>query len=106
MGQERANARHFFGIAAEQHLYNLLTRYAELEVLPAAMKQGIAIMTYSPLSGGRLTRAGFASMQEADAAGKLDEAAKALEVKLTAENLKQLDEIFPAMGAAPEAYAW
>ena len=158
MGQERANARHFFGIAAEEHLYNLMTRHAELEVLPAAKKQGIAIMPYSPLAGGRLTRAGLASMKQADEAGKLDEAgkrilaqlkryeefchdigvtqeeaglawlirspyvtcpiigaseasqiessAKALEVKLTAENLKQLDEIFPPMGEAPETYAW
>ena len=158
MGQERANQRHFFGIAAEEHLYNLMTRHAELEVLPAAKKQGIAIMTYSPLAGGRLTRAGLAAMKQADEAGKLDEAGKrtleqlkryeefckdigvtqeeaglawlirnpyvtcpiigaseagqiessvkALEVKLTVENLKQLDEIFPPMGAAPEAYAW
>jgi len=158
MGQERANQRHFFGIAAEEHLYNLMSRHAELEVLPAARKQGIAIMPYSPLAGGKLTRAGLAAMKQADEAGKLDEAgkrtlaqlkryeefchdigvtqeeaglawlirnpyvtcpiigaseasqiessAKALEVKLTEENLKQLDEIFPAMGEAPEAYAW
>lgn len=39
-------------------------------------------------------------------AEQIESSAKALEVKLTAENLKQLDEIFPAMGAAPEAYAW
>ena len=35
--------------------------------------------------------------------GQLD---RQLEVKLTEENLKQLDEIFPPMGEAPEAYAW
>lgn len=158
MGQERANQRHFFGITAEEHLYNLLTRQAELEVLPAAQKQGIAIMTYSPLAGGRLTRAGLASMKQADEAGKLDEtgkrtleqlkrfeafckdtgvtqeeaalawlarnpgvtcpiigasdasqiesSVKALDVKLTPEILRQLDEIFPPVGAAPESYAW
>lgn len=158
MGQEKANQRHFFGIAAEEHLYNLLTRQAELEVLPAAEKQGIAIMTYSPLAGGRLTRAGLTNMKQADADGKLDgngkrtlvkllryeefckdlgvtqeeaglawqirnpyvtcliigaseadqieSSCKALYVKLTEENLKQLDNIFPPVGAAPEAYAW
>ncbi len=158
MGQERANQRHFFGITAEEHLYNLLTRHAELEVLPAAKKQGIAIMTYSPLAGGRLTRAGLSAMKQADEAGKLDAAGKrtleqlkryeafckdigvtqeeaalawlarnpdvtcpiigasdasqiessckALEVKMTPEICKQLDDIFPPMGAAPETYAW
>lgn len=158
MGQEMANQRHFFGIVAEEHLYNLLTRQAELEVLPAARKQGIAIMTYSPLAGGRLTRVGLANLKKAEAAGSLDEKAKALlcqlkryeefckdlgvtqeeaglawqlrnpyvtcpiigaseasqiessckalDVKMTAEVLKQLDSIFPPVGEAPEAYAW
>ncbi|MBE5815409.1 MAG: aldo/keto reductase [Clostridiales bacterium] len=158
MGQEKANQRHFFGIAAEQHLYNLLTRQAELEVLPAAKKQGIAIMTWSPLAGGRLTAAGFESMKARNEAGQLtpaqqktleqlkqfdtfckdlgvaqevaglawqvrnpyvtcpligvncaeqiESSVKALEVKLTPEAMRQLDEIFPRMGEAPEAYAW
>lgn len=158
MGQEMANQRHFFGIVAEEHLYNLLTRQAELEVLPAARKQGIAIMTYSPLAGGRLTRVGLANLKKAEAAGSLDEkgkallcqlkryeefckdlgvtqeeaglawqlrnpyvtcpiigaseasqiesSCKALDVKMTAEVLKQLDSIFPPVGEAPEAYAW
>lgn len=74
MGQEKANQRHFFGIAAEQHLYNLLTRQAELEVLPAAKRQGIAIITYSPLSGGMLTRAGLQMMKDREAKGELNEA--------------------------------
>ena len=158
MGQEKANQRHFFGIAAEEHLYNLLTRQAELEVLPAAKKQGIAIMTYSPLAGGRLTKAGFENMKAQDEAGKLNPAqkkvfeqlkqfevfckdlgvdqevaglawqvrnpyvtcpligvsraeqiessCKALEVKMTPEAMRQLDEIFPRVGEAPESYAW
>ena len=158
MGQEKANQRHFFGIAAEQHLYNLLTRQAELEVLPAAKKQGIAIMTWSPLAGGRLTKAGFENMKAQDEAGKLNPAqkkvfeqlkqfevfckdlgvdqevaglawqvnnpyvtcpligvsraeqiessCKALEVKMTPEAMRQLDEIFPRVGEAPESYAW
>ena len=42
----------------------------------------------------------------ASEASQIESSAKALEVKLTEENLKQLDEIFPAMGEAPEAYAW
>jgi aryl-alcohol dehydrogenase-like predicted oxidoreductase len=39
--------------------------------------------------------------------GQLDEAVKALSLKLTDEITKQLEEIFPGPGgAAPEAYAW
>jgi len=52
--QYEAKNRHFFGIIAEQHKYNLNCRLPELEVLPAARDMGIAMMTYSPLSGGFL----------------------------------------------------
>ena len=158
MGQERANQRHFFGIAAEQHLYNLMTRNAEQEVMPAAKRQGIAFIPYSPLAGGKLTQAGLARLEAQAAAGKLtqdqakeleqlklyetfckdfgvsqeevglawlirnpdvtcpiigvsraeriESAVRALDVKLNDEALRQLDEIFPPVGAAPEAYAW
>jgi aryl-alcohol dehydrogenase-like predicted oxidoreductase len=38
---------------------------------------------------------------------QLDVALRALEIKLDAEAMKKLDEIFPGPGgAAPEAYAW
>jgi aryl-alcohol dehydrogenase-like predicted oxidoreductase len=37
---------------------------------------------------------------------QLDEAAKALKIKLDAKTLKKLDEIFPGPGQAPEGYAW
>ncbi|HXB98506.1 MAG TPA: aldo/keto reductase [bacterium] len=38
--------------------------------------------------------------------GQVDTAAAALKIKLSAEQLKKLDEIFPSRGPAPEAYAW
>jgi len=38
--------------------------------------------------------------------GQVDTAAAALKIKLSAEQLKKLDEIFPSQGRAPEAYAW
>src|SRR3954470_21679330 len=34
--QEAARSRHFLGLISEQSRYNLMTRWAELEVLPAA----------------------------------------------------------------------
>ena len=39
----------------EQTQYNLLSRYPELEVIPAAHDLGIGILAYMPLGGGLLT---------------------------------------------------
>ncbi|MEU8588279.1 aldo/keto reductase [Streptomyces sp. NPDC048664] len=52
--QEAARSRHFLGLASEQCVYNLATRYAELEVLPAARAYGIGVLVWSPLHGGLL----------------------------------------------------
>ncbi len=103
MGQEKANQRHFFGIAAEEHLYNLLTRQAEQEVLPAALKQGIGIMTWSPLSGGRLTRLGYERMKEQNAIGKLSP-----EQQKLFQQQKRYNEFCDDIGVTPEnlGLAW
>lgn len=42
-------------IAALQPMYNLVKRQAEVELIPMAVDQGIAIFPYSPLGGGLLT---------------------------------------------------
>ncbi|WP_433824571.1 aldo/keto reductase [Actinoplanes sp. CA-015351] len=55
--QAAADRRHFLGIVSEQCKYNLLTRHAELEVLPAAAELGIGILPYSPLHFGALSGA-------------------------------------------------
>jgi NDP-hexose 2,3-enoyl reductase len=55
--QATANARHFLGLVSEQCIYNLLTRYVELEVVPAAIAHGIGIIPWSPLEGGLLSGA-------------------------------------------------
>lgn len=49
-----AAARHFLGLVAEQGLYNLRTRMAELEVLPACKSMGLGFFPWSPLSAGLL----------------------------------------------------
>ncbi|BCY10460.1 aldo/keto reductase [Actinoplanes sp. L3-i22] len=56
-GQAAAERRHHLGIVSEQVKYNLLTRHAELEVLPAAAELGIGILPYSPLHFGALSGA-------------------------------------------------
>ncbi|SFK95624.1 Predicted oxidoreductase [Paenibacillus sp. 1_12] len=52
--QEAARKRNFMGLVNEQHRYNLFCRIPELEVLPAAMDQGIGITIWSPLVRGLL----------------------------------------------------
>jgi aryl-alcohol dehydrogenase-like predicted oxidoreductase len=53
--QMQALQRGFLGLISEQTQYNLLSRYPELEVIPAAYDLGIGILAYMPLGGGLLT---------------------------------------------------
>lgn len=53
--QTIAHHRGQIGIVSEQAQYNLLSRYPELEVIPAAEEFGIGIMVYMPVAGGLLT---------------------------------------------------
>jgi NDP-hexose 2,3-enoyl reductase len=55
--QEAAKDRHFLGLVSEQSIYNLLNRWIELEVLPAAREYGIGVIPWSPLNGGLLSGA-------------------------------------------------
>jgi NDP-hexose 2,3-enoyl reductase len=52
--QECARRRGLPGLASEQCVYNLVTRYAELELLPAAAAYGVGVLVWSPLHGGLL----------------------------------------------------
>ncbi|MFE3170637.1 aldo/keto reductase [Amycolatopsis sp. NPDC059090] len=52
--QEAALRRNSLGLVAEQCLYNLFTRHAELEVIPAARAYGLGVVVWSPLHGGLL----------------------------------------------------
>ena len=51
---ERQKNRDYLGLVSEQHSYNLTTREAELEVIPACEEYGLAFTPYGPLSGGML----------------------------------------------------
>jgi NDP-hexose C3-ketoreductase / dTDP-4-oxo-2-deoxy-alpha-D-pentos-2-ene 2,3-reductase len=92
--QEAARARHFLGLVSEQSIYNLLTRWVELEVLPAARHYGIGVIPWSPLHGGLLSGAlrkereggGSRSLtgRSADAIGRHRDAIEAYE-KLAAD---------------------
>ncbi|MEU5029126.1 aldo/keto reductase [Streptomyces milbemycinicus] len=55
LAQEAARSRHFLGLVSEQSIYNLMSRWAELEVLPAARHYGLGVIPWSPLHGGVLS---------------------------------------------------
>jgi aryl-alcohol dehydrogenase-like predicted oxidoreductase len=164
--QEQARRHLTMGLVSEQSIYNLLTRWVELEVLPAARDYGIGLIPWSPLNGGllggvlrkqregggsrsnsgRSAQALEANRERIEAYEKLcadrgedpanvglawllhqdgvtapiigprtveqlDNSLRAVEIKLDADVLARLDELFPPPGPrgvhpAPEAYAW
>lgn len=59
---EMAKARHFLGLVSEQSVYSLRNRHIELEVIPASVAYGMAVLPWSPLGGGML--AGIYSADE------------------------------------------
>ncbi|WP_020521596.1 aldo/keto reductase [Catelliglobosispora koreensis] len=52
--QEEAIRRNLLGLVSEQPIYNMITRLPELEVIPAAVHYGIAVIPWSPLQRGLL----------------------------------------------------
>ncbi|MDQ3827137.1 MAG: aldo/keto reductase, partial [Actinomycetota bacterium] len=77
--QEAARQQQVLGLVCEQSLYNLLNRWVELEVLPAARHYGIGVIPWSPLQGGLLSgvlrkqREGSGSRSTSDfSAGRLE----------------------------------
>jgi len=52
--QESALRRNMLGLVSEQSLYNLFSRWVELEVLPAARHYGLGVIPWSPLHAGLL----------------------------------------------------
>jgi aryl-alcohol dehydrogenase-like predicted oxidoreductase len=53
-----------------QPMYNLIKRQAEVEILPLALDQGLAVLPYNPLGGGVLTGK---YLDQGAARGRLDE---------------------------------
>ncbi len=50
-----ADKRSWAPLACIQPMYNLVKRQAEVEILPQARSEGLAVFPYSPLGGGLLT---------------------------------------------------
>ena len=87
LAQAAAQTRHSFGLVSEQHKYNLLCRWPELEVLPAARHLGIGVLAYSPLASGML---GGAALRGGDRSRR---ARQAQQHPPDAQTLRRLEEL-------------
>lgn len=79
---EAAKNRRFLGLVSEQSLYNLRSRMAEIEQLPACESYGLGFIPWSPLAGGALGGA----LQKATVGRKASEQAQ-----------KTIDELRPQL---------
>ena len=65
-----AALRNFEPLVSAQHLYNLLRRDIEREILPACADQGLGMICWSPLASGMLTGK-YRNMSEPDAKSRI-----------------------------------
>jgi diketogulonate reductase-like aldo/keto reductase len=108
-------------VAADQVLYHLGKRGLEARLLPWCAERGVTVMAYSPLAQGRLRRRrglagvarrhgvtpsrvavawtlrlpGIVSIPKASSPDHVRDNAAALDLKLTSEDLAELDAAFP-----------
>lgn len=96
---ERALARGRLGLVAEQSLYNLIERRAELEVIPAAREYGLGVIAWSPLAGGLLAGA------PEEPGGRRNSAAIRQAGEARAEQLVRFNSLCAGLGESPSAVA-
>lgn len=87
-----------------QNQYNLLYREEEREMLPLCVDQGVAVIPWSPLARGRLTR----SWEAQTARSETDEFGRALYRSQDREIVERVVEVARARGVPPAqvALAW
>lgn len=104
--QEAAQARHFLGLVSEQSLYNLASRWVELEVLPAARHYGIGLIPWSPLLGGLL--GGVIRKQQAGEASRSNSGRAAEVLAERRDQIEAYEKLAADLGADPAdlALAW
>jgi len=104
--QEAARRRGFGGLVSEQSVYNLLTRWVELEVLPAARSYGLGLIPWSPLHGGLLAGVLRKQREGGGSRGNTGRAAAALEANR--ERIEDYEKLCADLGenAANVGLAW
>ncbi|MDK1378361.1 aldo/keto reductase [Sinorhizobium sp. 6-70] len=111
-------------VAANQVLYNLARRGIEYDLLPWCRDRSVPVMAYSPLDEGRLlhnaglihiakahqatpaqvalaflkSRPGVISIPKTGSADRARENRDAMDIHFTAQNLAELDRLFPPPG--------
>ncbi|NJC72851.1 aldo/keto reductase [Planosporangium thailandense] len=104
--QESAARRHFLGLVSEQCIYNLLTRFVELEVVPAAIEYGIGIIPWSPLHGGLLS--GALRKQREGTGARSAEGRSSQDLEAHREAIEAYEKLAAELGHDPAdvALAW
>ncbi|MFL6121826.1 aldo/keto reductase [Actinophytocola sp.] len=104
--QEAARSRHFLGLVSEQSLYNLASRWVELEVLPAARHYGIGLIPWSPLYGGLL--GGVLRKQREGATVRSNSGRAAQVLEAGRDRIEAYEKLAVDLGADPAnvALAW
>jgi aryl-alcohol dehydrogenase-like predicted oxidoreductase len=98
--QWTARERRLERFRTEQPPYSLLTRSIELDVLPAAQRHGMGILTYSPLSGGWLS--GSWSADSSPTSPARQRLAKRFDMSLP-ENQRKLEAVQQLQQVADDA---
>ena len=98
--QMAAKQRGFMGFVTEQTMYNLLCRWAELEVLPAAQDMGIGVIPYMPLAGGILTGKGQSETDSRTASVENEYG-----ISVSSEQIKAYQSLCSDLGESPVAVA-
>lgn len=109
------------GVATNQVLYNLTRRGIEFDLLPWCRERGIPVMAYSPIEQGRLVghralrdiaarhdattaqvalawtlrEKGVVAIRKAGSAAHVEENRAALDLRLSQQDLAELDRAFP-----------
>jgi NDP-hexose 2,3-enoyl reductase len=96
-GQHAARARGVLGLVAEQSLYNLMQRSAELEVIPACMAHGVGLIAYSPLNSGLLAGA----LDKPDKAARSNSSRAVAGMTTASEQIKRYEDLCRALGEHP-----
>ncbi|MGO4490741.1 aldo/keto reductase [Arthrobacter sp. 2YAF22_2] len=99
--QEAADRRHSNGLVSEQSIYNLLTRNAELEVIPAAQQYGLGLLPWSPLNGGLLGGV----LKEEDAGVRRSEGRALEALKKHSDQIRRYEAFAEELGHEPAALA-
>src|SRR4051794_22779637 len=95
-----ARERRLERFRTEQPPYSLLTRSIELDVLPTAQRQGMGILSYSPLAGGWLS--GSWSKDSAPTSPARERLAKRFDMSLP-ENQRKLEAVEELQQVADDA---